>query len=103
MFEVVEFDIVDVPPPYELLPLVFIALALFAPLELYVFMLLLDDPPHAISTTLAERNNVRAKIFFIDCSPQRVDSCQFEWPATFLLVNRWQSDTPIDLRIDAIG
>ena len=61
------FDIVDVPV-VELLPYepLFIMLALFAPLELYVFMLLLEDPVQAKNNALKASSDPKAMIFFID-------------------------------------
>jgi hypothetical protein len=62
VFDIVPFDIVEAP---ELLPIVFIALALLAPLELYVFMLLLE-PPQAMNAALTTSNITSAKIVFIE-------------------------------------
>jgi len=62
VFDVVLLDIVELLP-YE--PL-FIMLALLAPLELYVFMLLLEDPVQAKNNALKASSDPKAMIFFID-------------------------------------
>ena len=64
VFDDVVFDIVDVVPN-ELLLIEFIELALLAPLELYVLVLLLEVPLHAIRPALTTSNNPKAKDLFI--------------------------------------
>ena len=77
VFDIELLDMVD-ELPYEFVPpivlpllIVFIELALFAPLELYVFVILLDDPPQAAKTMLSAMKIPKANIFFISFrSPQ---------------------------------
>lgn len=69
-------------PPIEL-PIVFVALALLAPLELYVFMVLLE-PPQAIKAALTTSNSGNANKVFIERFSSQTERrrTQGKWIAT---------------------